>query len=335
MHRVFSFNFSFVKGMALLLLLVSGSQARAVDQPFVLDVRNLQCLPDATPECQSEYEVKPIFATISRSGSKCRYVTENATRIGSRWFDSCEGNFVNQHVKVCLIGRDDRLGCGLIDRDGEIVVPLVYEDVRFDDGLSIVAVKYQGKWGYFSIDRERLLLTPQFSEASDFSEGLAYVKLEIEEPEGNSWIINDQGLRVAVLPRQIEIKGKFVNGLAPAELDGKWGFINQFAEWAIPPQFSQVTEFSAGIASVKYQSRPELWAVIDTKGAGLVFFEGGPHRLGPVANGLVPLTISCPADDTSQVFTPCRNLCIDPDKMKRGKPCESPEVAEQEAASSK
>jgi len=319
----------------LLLAGILGNQAWAVDQPFVLDVRGLQCLPDATPDCLATDATNPIFATVYRSGTKCRYVTEEGDRIGSRWFDRCDGDFINTRVKVCLIGRDDRLGCGLIDREGGIVVPLVYENIRFKDSQNIVAVEYQGKWGYFSIERERLLLTPQFSEASDFNEGLAYVKLEMPEAENSSWIINDQGLRVAVLPRQIEIKGRFFNGLAPAELDGKWGYINQFAEWAIPPQFSQATEFSEGIASVKYQARPERWAVINTKGAGLVFIEGGFHRLGQVVSGVVPLSISCPPDETSREFIPCRNLCIDPDKMAGGKPCDQDDRVESSATVSR
>ncbi|WP_020407722.1 WG repeat-containing protein [Hahella ganghwensis] len=307
--------------LLLMALVIVAGTAKAEDvEPYVIDIGSLQCLTEGVDACSEEEVVEP-YAVLYRAGSKCRYNWLDGRAVGARWFDRCEAEFIGSHATVCSVGRDDRLGCGLIDRKGEIVVPLVYDEIRHQEGFSIVAVKYQGLWGYFSMDRERLLLTPQFTEASDFSEGLAYVLLDVEEPEERSWIINDQGLRLAMVPRQIEVKGRFVDGLAPAVLDGKWGYINRYAEWAIQPQFYQVTEFSDGMASVKYQSRPELWSVVDTNGAGIVFFEGGAHRLGQVVNGQAPLSVPCTKDTSSRGFSPCHHYCIDPVGMAGRLPC--------------
>ncbi|OZG72548.1 hypothetical protein BTA51_15640 [Hahella sp. CCB-MM4] len=328
-HSLFDFAKAFTGFLMVLMVSAWGGVAEAEGvEPYVVDVMKLQCLPEGTEECAVE-DTSPPYATLYRAGSKCRYTRPDGTAVGSRWFDRCEAEFVGTHAKVCSVGRDDRLGCGLIDQKGEIVVPLVYDEIRHQEGFTIVAVKYQGLWGYFSMDRERLLLTPQFTEASDFSEGLAYVLLDVEEPEERSWIINDQGLRLAMVPRQIEVKGRFVNGLAPAVLDGKWGYVNQYAEWAIQPQFYQVTEFSDGLASVKYQSRPELWSVIDTSGAGIVFFEGGAHRLGQVVNRQVPLSVACEKGFSSRVFKACHHYCINPADSASNLSCRTGEVPEQ------
>ena len=49
--------------------------------------------------------------------------------------------------------------------------------------------------------------------------------------------------------------GDFSEGLAPAQQDGLWGYINHEGDWVIPLQFSKANSFSEGLALVEKNSK--------------------------------------------------------------------------------
>ena len=65
-------------------------------------------------------------------------------------------------------------GWGYIDSDGQVVVPLQFEEVQaFSHGLA--PVKKAGLWGF--VDKNGKLVTPvQFSWAMELREGMALVE---------------------------------------------------------------------------------------------------------------------------------------------------------------
>ncbi len=284
--------------VTLLVLLVQQNIA-AVEFPYAVNVGELHC--DAMVErysCTHEVETPEIVARTTVYG--CGYFKGEQGPVNNRWFDQCDPALVGGYAKVCVYGRDNRLGCGLVDTAINVVIPLVYNELRFVQEVDVVAVNYLEKWGYFSLRQRRLLFTPQFSYVSDFGDGLAYVIDANEEVTEPAWIINDSGLRVAPVDQKIEVKGRFGNEMIPARLGNKWGYIGAKGTWIIPPQFHSVGSFVRGVAPVRYEQEPAQWALINTGGEGLLFFEGDSHRLQLGADSTARLAVGCPLEEKEQ-----------------------------------
>jgi len=185
-----------------------------------------------------------------------------------------EGLAVVQHSSL-----SNGSGWSYMDRTGRLVGKFWFRPDDFHEGLGAVYDDSTGKWGY--VDKSgRFAIAPQFSEARDFSEGLAAVL------DGDSWgYINRSGTFV-VGPRY-RIAGSFANGLAPVSdwtnespryiktdgglvlpppqclyadefsrgmaavyINGHWGFIDQSLKVVIAATFLSVEPFSDGLAYV-------------------------------------------------------------------------------------
>ncbi len=55
----------------------------------------------------------------------------------------------------------------------------------------------------------------------------------------------------------------FSDGVAPVKIRGKWGYIDKFLEFEIPPQFDLALPFSEGLARVE---KDGSWGYINHKG---------------------------------------------------------------------
>jgi hypothetical protein len=269
----------------LLLFLSFVSVAYGLELPYVVQVGQLTCNLVAQENSCSAKESRPLLVA-EQHGNVCGY----------RWFDRCDPEFTGSYAQVCVFNRENRLGCGLVNDAVNVIIPLVYDQLRLVEGEQIVAVNYMEKWGYYSLSERRLLFTPQFSYVSDFGDGLAYVIDADEQLADLAWIIDDKGLRVAPVDKKIKVKGYFSSGLIPARLDYYWGYLNKQGSWAIAPQFFAAESFNTGVAAVKYESQPENWAIINTQGAGLIFFEGGGHQLRLRSDNKAELRIGCEGD---------------------------------------
>ena len=95
-----------------------------------------------------------------------------------------------------------------------------------------------------------LVIKPQFGLASDFSEGLAQVR--IGGLAGKSGFIDKQGQMV--INPQFDNFPDFSEGLAQVLIGddetGKWGFIDKQGKMVINPQFDYAGDFSEGLAKV-------------------------------------------------------------------------------------
>ncbi len=165
---------------------------------------------------------------------------------------------------------------GFADKNGNIVIPCVYEiTTSFSEGLArvikdgkrgyidkssnkVISIEYNGAWPfreglarvcqddkYGFINKSGDVVIPLiYDKASDFSEGLACVK-----KNGKYGFINKSGKEV--IPRFYDNACSFYEGLARVNKDGKWGFINKSGDVVIPLIYEFVDDFHEGLAEVE------------------------------------------------------------------------------------
>lgn len=110
-------------------------------------------------------------------------------------------------------------------------------------------------WGYIDKNGE-YIISPKFDGASDFSEGLAVVKIDWSR----GYV--DKAGKFVIEP-QFQQANSFSEGLACVMLDDKWGYINKEGIYVIPLQYDNAKDFHNGVASVKIG---EDWVYIDKAG---------------------------------------------------------------------
>jgi hypothetical protein len=134
----------------------------------------------------------------------------------------------------------------------------------FIDGISAACIKIadatEGKgyvYGYINKKGE-LVRELTLKSGKDLSDGLALI-CNADDLYG---YIDSTG-KDAITP-QFDNAGSFVNGIAAAAKNNKWGFINKKGEFIIEPTYSNVaSSFSEGFCRVENGTK---WGFIDTKG---------------------------------------------------------------------
>ena len=114
-------------------------------------------------------------------------------------------------------------------------------DARFPIALD-------GKLGYINA-AGKIVIKPQFEEASAFREGLAAASLDglvvgFIDVKG-CWVVD---------PR-FEATHGFSGGLAPVLCGGKWGYIDKSGKTVIEPKFEEAAGFSEGLAWVQVEGK--------------------------------------------------------------------------------
>jgi hypothetical protein len=173
----------------------------------------------------------------------------------------------------------DGTSYGFINRRGELLIPLFFEDVRdFVEGLA--PARINGKWGYIDTSAS-FVIAPRFDAAMPFHEGIARVSLD------NSWGYIDRNGDFLIGPR-FAMAHDFRMGLAGvrSKPKGPCGFINKSGELIIPEAYSYVHMFHEGLAAVTLAGQ-RFECFINTKGdrafsgeyLGAHDFQGGLCRV--------------------------------------------------------
>jgi len=69
-----------------------------------------------------------------------------------------------------------------------------------------------------------------------------------------------------VIPAKFEFVGDFFNGLAAAQLNGKWGYINKKGEFVVQPIYGYALSFKDGFGVVKEQPNSVYSIYVNTEG---------------------------------------------------------------------
>lgn len=159
---------------------------------------------------------------------------------------------------------------GVVDRNGKVIVPAVYDQVSvfYDD--KITRVKIGDQYGF--VDRKgNLVISPQFDSFEYFSEGIAFVQEKGDgytsffSSNGKWGAINEEGNQV--LPFVYEEGGAYKNGKAIVKKDGAYMIIDKKGNVVeTPGNFKIIRNFANGFAHVSKNNKVgllnEKWQVV-------------------------------------------------------------------------
>ena len=185
-------------------------------------------------------------------------------------------------IALCERNRFGRNMCGLQDSAGQLLVPLKFDEARPNPASDLQAVRFENRWGYFSLSQQRLIVVPQFVKVGDFKQGSAFV--ETSDKPTRTWLIDENGNRIKELPLGAQISGQYEEGLSLLKFDQRFGYIDERGGVVIAAQFVNAAPFSSGLAFVQYSEAPDQYALIDRHGEGQLFFQFPDTRLLPLGD---------------------------------------------------
>lgn len=151
---------------------------------------------------------------------------------------------INQDTPIFRVGLEGK--CGFIDKYGRVVIEPNFTDARnFSEGLAAVA--QDGKYGFINKNGE-MIIKPEYDMVWNFCEGMA--RFEIEKKCG---FIDKKG-NVVVKPMYSSgLTSDFHEGLSSVldESSGKFGYIDKKGEFAIKPAYKMCGIFSDNLAAVR------------------------------------------------------------------------------------
>ncbi len=155
--------------------------------------------------------------------------------------------FAVAHWALCPKCRNPDLVNGFINETGRLIIPPQNSHTQYDSFHEGLAKYSDSGWGF--IDREgRIVIPARFYEASEFSEGLAVVRLSEKHKFG---YISQKG--ELAISDQFDWARDFYDGLAAVKLyKDKYGFIDKAGKLVLSAkEWRDVDDFSEGLASVK------------------------------------------------------------------------------------
>ena len=207
---------------------------------------------------------------------------------------------IDRKIAPDLIAVNDGWGEGIIDIEGNIVVPCKYDEISdFSGGLA--RVQKNGLWYYYINKKGEEVIPCEFPDARDFSEGLAAVK-----KDGLWCYINKKGEEV--IPYKYKEVGDFSEGLAAVcnNEDGLWGYINKKGEEVIPCKYESAQNFNRGVALV------EVWNYRGCYGRTFIYINKkgdeaipNPHFLYSIeenCNEVIPIARFCTSEGLACVY---------------------------------
>jgi len=158
-----------------------------------------------------------------------------------------------------------------IDQEGKIIInPQFREATVFRNGMALVMSSgNEPKWGYIT-ENGQFAITPNYKYATVFSDDLAWVVQENGAPTA----INKLG-EIKFTLQDAKAVLIFKEGQAAYKIsDGnvtKWGFVDKEGKIKINPQFSQTGSFSNGKCAVANQDGK--WGYIDYEGKIVINYQ--------------------------------------------------------------
>lgn len=151
--------------------------------------------------------------------------------------------FVDQfHGEYCKVYLNYD-SCGLINRDGQEIVPCIHSDVQYPNDGMIAAIK-DGLYGFY--DTMGVLQIPfTYRAASTFNEGLAVVAVDIDSTLVSYGYIDHKG-KMVIAP-QYEYAFPFYEGVAVVKNYDRYGMIDMKNNEVFPIKWEILTSMFDGL----------------------------------------------------------------------------------------
>ncbi len=146
----------------------------------------------------------------------------------------------------------------------------------------------EGRWGYLNPDGSEALDGP-FEDAFPFRKGSDTAAVRVA---GGKWGRVRRDGSFAVAPK-FDWIGSFSDGLAQAERDGLYGFVDADGATAIPFAYSRVDDFTNGFADASPAEDEALHGLIDRAGEWVI----APEYGGPITVGADGVAVMCEWED--------------------------------------
>ena len=190
--------------------------------------------------------------------------------IAISFLSSC-GGVGKSIVEVKLIPVKSGNDFQYIDKEGKIIInPQFSEATIFRNGLALVKTSGdEQKWGFISEDG-KFAIAANYKSATVFSDDLAWVVSENAPPTA----INSKGeIKVTLQDAQtVKIFKEGLSAFSIIDSSGvKWGFVDNEGKIKINPQFSNTGNFSNGKCAV--ENIDGKWGYIDKKGKMLINYQ--------------------------------------------------------------
>lgn len=182
---------------------------------------------------------------------------------------SCSGG--NNVSEVKLIPVKSGSDYEYIDQEGKIVInPQFGEASVFRNGIALVQTSGENpKWGYITEDG-KYSVAANYKEATIFSEDLAWVVSENGAPTA----INSKG-EIKITLQDAESVRIYKEGLAAYSVESdsglRWGFVDKEGKVKINPQFLSTGNYSNGKCAVA--NNDGKWGYIDSEGKILINYQ--------------------------------------------------------------
>ncbi|RBL88143.1 WG repeat-containing protein [Chitinophaga flava] len=209
---------------------------------------NERAVPATLNELRNETLLPGDFydgiAIIERDGKQI-YINitgKEVIRVKSRGCELTLHHFVNGYARVEACGK-----MGLIDRNGDWVIPSVYDEIgnMSDDRI---AVMRNGNWG-FADKSGRIIINP----------GVADPPGAVQKEASFDYVSN------------------FSEGLAVVKVNGKYGYIDINGHWFIKPTLKNARPFKNGFACVVFSEGNKEWKYIRRDGTQIPIYLPDPN----------------------------------------------------------
>lgn len=143
---------------------------------------------------------------------------------------------------------------GLYNLNGDIVIPAEYDNI-WSSNNNMLRVQKNGLLGYYTADG-RNVIPCQYEQIWEFEDGMARAMRN-----GLIGYISEDGKEL--VPTQYQQIWKFENEIARVIRNGKIGYVNMQGVEVVPPIYSQIWDFEDGKAKAIYNGS---FVYIDTNG---------------------------------------------------------------------
>lgn len=165
------------------------------------------------------------------------------------------------HGDYCIVLSDyDRYG--LINRQGQELVPTIYEDVIYPTD-SMIRVMQHGLYGYLRADGSKAV-APQYRAASGFSEGLAVVTVASDSGRLVYTFVDHDGHQV--FDATYDYAYPFQNGYAVVKRDERYGIIDRRGSVVVPIRHESVTGVDPNGLFAVFDPAVQKFAMFNTRG---------------------------------------------------------------------